>query len=117
MLSVPHAGSSLATLNPTTRFLFLPSVQVDELRKGSNSLITDFCLFMSNDLTLITGSQTLKALSLRFCRFLSEQPMSIVSIVETKDTPIGQLGVELRFVEPKSAGASFVSSLILSIGD
>ena len=34
MMSVPHAGSSLATLNPTARLLFLPSVEVDELRKG-----------------------------------------------------------------------------------
>ena len=34
MLSVPHGGSPVATLNPTARFLFLPSVEVEELRKG-----------------------------------------------------------------------------------
>jgi len=34
MLSVPHGGSPVATLNPPARFLFLPSVEVEELRKG-----------------------------------------------------------------------------------
>lgn len=34
MLSVPHGGSSVATLNTAARFLLLPSVEVEELRKG-----------------------------------------------------------------------------------
>jgi len=34
MLSVPHGGSPVATLNPTARFLLYPSVEVEELRKG-----------------------------------------------------------------------------------
>lgn len=34
MLSVPHDGSSVATLNLPARFLLLPSVEVEELRKG-----------------------------------------------------------------------------------
>ena len=34
MLGVPHGGSDLATLNVLARFLFLPSVEVQELQKG-----------------------------------------------------------------------------------
>ncbi len=34
MISVPHGGSSVATLKQPVRFLVLPSVEVEELRKG-----------------------------------------------------------------------------------
>lgn len=34
MLSVPHDGSNVASLNSTVRFFLLPSVEVEELRKG-----------------------------------------------------------------------------------
>jgi len=37
MLSVPHSGSSLASVSPSVRPLLLPSVEVDELQKGTVS--------------------------------------------------------------------------------
>lgn len=44
MLSVPHGGSPVATLNPPARFLLLPSVEVEELRKGTATAVS-FSLF------------------------------------------------------------------------
>ncbi|XP_032784343.2 protein SERAC1 [Daphnia magna] len=82
MLSVPHDGSSVATLNLPARFLLLPSVEVEELRKGSSVL----------------GN-----LNLEFKNLLSHYPIAVVSVVETKPTMVQPWGIEVKFVEPNSA--------------
>ncbi|XP_046459703.1 protein SERAC1-like [Daphnia pulex] len=82
MLSVPHDGSSVATLNLPARFLLLPSVEVEELRKGSNILDN---------------------LNLEFKNLLLKFPIGIVSLVETKATLVQPWGIEFKFVEPNSA--------------
>jgi len=82
MLSVPHGGSPLATLNPPARFLFLPSIEVEELRKGSN---------------------VLEALNHEFAHLLAKHPMNVVNLIETKATRVSPLGIELKLVETNSA--------------
>ncbi|XP_057380018.1 protein SERAC1-like [Daphnia carinata] len=82
MLSVPHDGSNVATLNLPARFLLLPSVEVEELRKGSSVL----------------GN-----LNLEFKNLLSHYPIAVVSVVETKPTIVQPWGIEVKFVEPNSA--------------
>ena len=101
MLSVPHNGSSVATLKQPIRFLLLPSVEVEELRKGKFLKLYVSCLFLHG--FLFTGSNVLDTLNNEFKNLQTQHPTAIVSLVETKPTVVQPWG-EFKFVEPSSAG-------------
>ena len=110
MISVPHGGSSVATLSVLARFLLLPSVEVEELRKG---ILRYYSLeVVPISIRFFSDSNVLDSLNLEFKKHLEQHPVAIVSLVETKSTQVQPWG-EFKFVEPSSAGKQPVVSIRL----
>ncbi|XP_052124844.1 protein SERAC1 isoform X2 [Frankliniella occidentalis] len=80
--SCPHLGSELADLKMPTELLFWPSLEVQELRYRSASLVD---------------------LHLRFLQLLEVSPMTILSFAETKATNVTAVKWPVNFVKPHSA--------------
>jgi hypothetical protein len=54
----------------------------------------------------------LDRLNREFLNFLERHPMAVVSLVETKSTAVGQLGMQFKLVEPSSAGTLILNSFV-----
>ncbi|VVC24482.1 Armadillo-type fold,Armadillo-like helical,Alpha/Beta hydrolase fold [Cinara cedri] len=87
--STPHHGSPLATLNSAYRFFLWPSVEVDELRTDSPKLVS---------------------LHQQFLECVQENPMKIVTFVETCPTEFTALKVPILCV-PKDAADPSIGEL------
>ncbi|KAL1122602.1 hypothetical protein AAG570_002932 [Ranatra chinensis] len=78
-LSTPHMGSPLASFNEASRLLLLPSPEVNELR---------------------VNSPALKHLHHDFLNIIKENPIQIVTFVETQNVKITALELEVECVPP-----------------
>jgi len=76
----PHQGSRIAKLNSLSKYVFFPSVEVQELEMGSPALAD-----LNND----------------FKDLVSDLKTKVLSFGETK--PTRHLGVDLTFVPPESS--------------
>ena len=80
--SCPHLGSEVADLKMPTEMLFWPSLEVQELRYRSPSLVD---------------------LHLKFLQLLKVSPIKILSFAETKATSVTAMKWPINFVQPHSA--------------
>ncbi|CAH1400690.1 unnamed protein product [Nezara viridula] len=94
-LSTPHIGSPWATLHEAWRILFLPSTEVDELRYKS---------------------PILQKLHEEFKKFIFENPMEIISFVETKSMKLTTFEWEFHCVPPDLGDPGFGTIYEIPLG-
>lgn len=57
---------------------------------------------------LFSGSKVLDKLNTEFKSLITQYPIAIINLVETKATPVNSWGFEVKFVDPSTTGFNYI---------